>query len=306
MLGFPYGRDAEANCAANLGLFDMIAAFQWVKEHIGAFGGDPDRVTAFGGSAGAVALSYLLFNEEQDLFSGVIMQSGAPSTLGVPLVNSSNEAYDKILASAGCSDWECLRHVPADRLLNVSSQVGGFAPVQDGELINGIPYEIVRDGKLSDTPFISGNNEDEATLFLPVTTTMDDLRTSLTGTPIPDDVWAKILAAYPANATYPPPGIENATSASGEPVQISPDYRRAAAIMGDKMFQSRRRWLLAHARNQNTTYTYEFTGRYRQFFPPAVGAGHGLELYYLFGWLGIDPRSSADEVALGKQMMNYW
>lgn len=307
MLGFPYGRDAEAKNAENLGLHDMIAAFKWVKEHISAFGGDPDRVTAFGDSAGAVSLSYLMLDEQQDLFSGAIIMSGAPSTLSVPPTNYNNEGYDKILAAAGCKDWECLRKVPADKLLNLSAPVGGFTPTLDGELIKGAPFELVRDGKFSDIPFIAGSMRDEATLFLPFTSTMDDLKNSLGGTgPVPDDIWARILAAYPANDTYYPQGIENATLSDGTPANVSADWTRAVTIMEDKMFQSRRRWLLAHAKNPETTYTYESLARYQQFFPAVYGAGHGMDLFFLFGWVGADPTSTKENIELGDQIMAYW
>lgn len=306
MLGFPYGRDAEANNAANLGLHDMIAAFKWVKEHIGSFGGDPERVTAFGDSAGAVAISHLMLDEDQDLFSAAVLMSGAPTTLGVPPTNSNDEGYDKILAAAGCKDWDCLRKVPADKLLNLSAPTGGFGPTQDGELIKGFPYELVRDGKFSQIPFMTGNERDEATLFLPFGTTMTDLRSALTGTPLSDDIWDRITSAYPADGTYYPQGIENATLPSGQPANVSADWTRAVTIMEDKMFQSGRRWLIEHAKNKDTTYTYESLARYQQFFSPVYGAGHGMDLFFLFGWVGADPSSSEEDVELGKQYMNYW
>lgn len=306
MLGFPYGRDAVANNAANLGLHDAVAAFKWVREHIASFGGDPNRVTAFGDSAGAVAITHLMLDEEQKLFDAAVVMSGAPTTLGVPPTDSNDAGYDKILAAAGCSDWNCLRKVPADKLLNISAAVGGFGPTQDGELIKGYPYELIRDGKFSQIPLMTGNERDEATLFLPFATTFEDMRTALTDTPLSDDLWARISAAYPADGTYYPQGIENATLSNGQPANVSPSWTRAVTVMEDKMFESGRRWLIEHAKNKDTTYTYESLARYQQFFSPVYGAGHGMDLFFLFGWVGADPTSTKEDVLLGEQYMNYW
>lgn len=253
-----------------------------------------------------------MFNETQDLFSAAILQSGAPSTTNTPPIGSWDTEYHTVLSNAGCDDWECLKQVPAEKLLNASNEANVspalvFTPVQDGELIPGRPFDLVRDGKFADIPFISGNVQNEGTLFLAPNITMPQLRTYFKNTgdaAMTDETWNKILAAYPANGTYTP-GIENATSASGMPVQVSPDFPRAATVYGDKSFQSRRRWMLQHAHNKKTTYSFEFAGRYSA-FPPVYGVGHGSDVFYLFGWIGIDPRNSKEQAALGYQMMAYW
>lgn len=310
MFGFPVGRDAARNKAANLGLHDQIAAFRWVKEHIGSFGGDASRVTAFGESAGAISVSYLMMDEDQDLFSAAILQSGAPSTTNTPPTDSWNDEYDKLLAAAGCQDWECLKKVDAKQLLN-ASQVSTsliYTPTQDGELIPGRPFDLVREGEFSSIPYIAGNVKDEGTLFLPGDITMDGLRQYFqnTGTAeVGQDVWDKILAAYPANAPYSPEPVANATGWDGKPAQMSPEFSRAATIYGDKIFHSRRRWMLQHTPDASNTWAFEFAGP-PPGFPPQYGVGHGADVFYLFGWVSIDPRNSKPQIVLGYQMMAYW
>lgn len=312
IFGFPIGQDAKANKAGNLGLHDQIAAFRWVKEHIASFGGDPDRVTGFGESAGAISLSYLMFNETQDLFSAAILQSGAPSTTNTPPLGSWDREYRTVLANAGCQDWECLRRLPADKLLQAStapnvSPALVYTPAQDGDIIPGRPFDIVRAGKFSDIPFITGNVQNEGTLFLPLNITMAELHTYFRNTGdaiMPNKTWKKITDAYPANGNYTP-SIESAATAGGLAGQVSPDFPRAATLYGDKSFESRRRWMLQHARNKKTSYSFEFAGRNPTSLP-IYGVGHGTDVYYLFGWIGADPRNSKDEAALGYQMMAYW
>lgn len=255
-----------------------------------------------------------MFNETQDLFSAAIMQSGAPSTTNTPPIGSWDAEYKAVLANAGCRDWECLKQVPAEKLLNASQNVSlalTYTPTQDGELIPGRPFDLVREAKFADIPFIQGNVQNEGTLFLPPNITMADLRMYFKNTgdaAMTDETWKKVTDAYPANGTYTPV-IENGNAtgaAAGQPpIQVSSDFPRAATLYGDKSFQSRRRWMLQHAHNKKTSYSFEFAGPYSM-FPPVYGVGHGSDVFYLFGWVGVDPRNPKEQAALGYQMMAYW
>src|SRR6266480_5949943 len=85
ILGFVYLKDlagADANYTGNCGLLDQIAALEWVRENIAAFGGDPDQVTVMGESAGAISIGTLLgMPAAHGLFQRAILQSGAGSDL---------------------------------------------------------------------------------------------------------------------------------------------------------------------------------------------------------------------------------
>lgn len=249
-----------------------------------------------------------MFNETQDLFSAAILQSGAPSTTNTPPLGSWDTEYKTVLSNAGCNDWQCLKGVSAEKLLNASNQANVspalvFTPTQDGDIIKGRPFDIVKEGKFADIPFVSGNVQNEGTLFLAPNITMPELRTYFKNTgdaAMSNDTWQKILDAYPDDGSYTPPA-----NASAPQIQASPDFPRAATLYGDKSFQSRRRWMLQHARNKNTTYAFEFAGTYSA-FPAVYGVGHGSDVFYLFGWVGVDPRNPKEQAALGYQMMAYW
>lgn len=128
-LGFPFGAEAHAAGATNLGQRDMIKALEWTRDNIAAFGGDVGRVTAFGESAGSISVALMYLRPDLDLFQGAIMQSGSQST--APVVTAGRawlEAYDLLLELSGCnnttsSGFACLKTLPAEDLLAAQVQV---------------------------------------------------------------------------------------------------------------------------------------------------------------------------------------
>ncbi|GAA5842155.1 hypothetical protein JCM9279_002801 [Rhodotorula babjevae] len=110
--------------AGNYGLYDVVAALEWVQTNIRNFGGSPDRVTVFGQSAGAFLISHLLVSGKK-LFQRAICQSGAANTMMLRPVDKAYPAYTRILTSLGvdaasstpASRLAALRAAPASTLL---------------------------------------------------------------------------------------------------------------------------------------------------------------------------------------------
>ncbi|XP_070551121.1 carboxylesterase 1D-like [Ptychodera flava] len=156
-LGFFVTGDEHAT--GNYGLYDQIAALQWIQTNIEAFGGDPNKVTVFGESAGSISAEFLLLSPLTDgLFHRVILQSGTATMAGF---TGSDSAFHNTIAHGlgkivGCekdtSDElvACLRSVEADDFRNSSDMsLGLIANVTGlGEELTGLPFPPFVDDKL--------------------------------------------------------------------------------------------------------------------------------------------------------------
>ena len=162
--------------SGNYALLDMIAGLQWVRKNIAAFGGDPNQVTIFGESAGAIAVSMLCASPPaKGLFHGAISQSGGsfgpprPTTFpGENLKRLANaeragEAYSK---SAGVASIAELRKIAPDKL-PAGRGLGTSWPIIDGWVIPDDQYKLYATGKYNDTPILVGYNSDEGASFSP-------------------------------------------------------------------------------------------------------------------------------------------
>ncbi len=169
--------------SGNLGILDQVRALEWVRDNVGAFGGDPGRVTVFGESAGAMSVGTLLGTPAADgLFHGAILQSGAASTVMSP--EAAWETTSLLCDFAGVAGPRELAELPTDAVLVAQEKVLArpmgevglpFQPVLDGEVLPENPLRAVRDGRRGNVPTLVGTTADEMTLFLVLDLRIGDL-----------------------------------------------------------------------------------------------------------------------------------
>lgn len=160
---------------ANPGLRDQLAALEWVRASVAAFGGDPDRVTVFGESAGAISIGALLASPRaQGLFHRAVLQSGPPEASDRDKVRRMVRRMAtrlKIPATA-----EAFAAVDRDLLLRTQAEVGrlsspvlggpAFGIVVDGDLVPRDPLEALVEGTAPDVGLLLGWTRDEYRLWL--------------------------------------------------------------------------------------------------------------------------------------------
>jgi para-nitrobenzyl esterase len=200
--------ESPNHVSGNYGLMDMIAGLAWVKKNIAAFGGDPDKVTIFGESAGGIAVSMLCASPQaKGLFHGAISQSGGsfgPSrTTTYPGENmkrlqEAERNGDAYVKNGGFASIADLRKVEADKL----PAVRGLAwPIVDGWIIPDDQYKLYEAGKFNDTPILVGYNSDEGASFSPPKTPED----YITGVNTRYGKFAEdLIKAYPVGSTSVP------------------------------------------------------------------------------------------------------
>ncbi|OVZ57406.1 carboxylesterase [Pigmentiphaga sp. NML080357] len=129
---------------ANLGLLDQEAAIDWVVRHIDAFGGDPDRITAMGQSAGATCIAALCGRKPR--FRRAILQSGALGR-GFRSLEDAHALGALFLEAAGASDVDTLRGLPMDRLL-AAQQAPALQAALSAGTYAGPLFTVVADGEV--------------------------------------------------------------------------------------------------------------------------------------------------------------
>jgi para-nitrobenzyl esterase len=163
----------EAYAASgNVGMLDLVAALEWVRDNIEAFGGDPGNVTIFGESGGGGKVSALLaMPAAQGLFQRAIIQSGPGLRMMSREKATENAANVLKTLEIAPKDVTRLSTLPVEQILQANARVnrnplGGWSPVVDGRVLPQHPFDPVAPALSANVPLIIGTNKDEATLFL--------------------------------------------------------------------------------------------------------------------------------------------
>jgi para-nitrobenzyl esterase len=294
--------ESEHHSSGNYGLLDQLQALRWVKENIREFGGDPDRVTVMGQSAGAVDICLLMASPiSQGLFQGAMLESGeCQDTLNEDIrapikynfIHATGEASGERLAkdlgvSSGPDALEKLRHTSANEILNAWKNDPGlhFDAIVDGWVIPKQPAQIFAEGKQLQVPILVGSNADEATVF-----GHNDLET---------------VADYKRHLQ------QDTGQYSNEEFQLYPVSSdadvpaRAVRLESDEFacgaYSIARAMTGASVKSYLYYFTYVDPGKRLQ-----LGAHHGEELFFLSDSFPNDWERTKGDKHLGELLRGYW
>jgi para-nitrobenzyl esterase len=163
--------------SGNIGMLDLVAALEWVRDNIARFGGDPGNVTIFGQSGGGGKVSTLLaMPAAKGLFHKAVIESG--STLKQLSREEAQKQTEKFLAAAGRDRIDELQAIPTDLLLQALSATDGIrlGPVVDGRTLPSDPFDPTAPEISADVPVMIGTAETEGTYFAaPELLSMDEV-----------------------------------------------------------------------------------------------------------------------------------
>jgi len=290
----------------NEGLLDQVAALEWVRDNIAAFGGDPNNITIFGESAGGMSVGCLMnLPRARGLFHKAIIES-AVGDMARPLAPSVKitEEFLRIIGIQA-NDVAALRALPVAKLLHAQQETAiktgqGMAPaipVVDGIIMPKMPLESFEAGLATRVPTLIGSNLEEEKFFAMMNPSSRNLdETGLTKTA---ERYVSAKDVHRLIETY-----RNARAKRGE---LTTPFEIFSAMNTDVMFRKvALRVAEAQCKHAPASYNYLFTWK-SPAAGGALGACHALEIGFIFGtYDALFCGSGPDADKLAGQMQDAW
>jgi len=299
-LGFLDARAAGGT--TNCGLRDAIAALEWVRDNVAAFGADPGRITVFGESAGGGMVLHLCASPlARGLFGAAIVQSGA--TFNTLDETGAAATRDALLGELGLSDPAALLAVPVDELVRAQSAAAlsllptlgtmPFHPMVDGDVLPARPVDALAAGAFAGGALIVGTTTDEMRLFI-----------DTSGEPPARERLCKRVARY---LGVEPARAEAIVASYEDSLETADTHEIWATLFSDVEMQVPAAAVRDAHRPHGPTYAYLFGWPARN---RALGACHGIDIPFTFGnfvdgWAEFVGADNAAR-ALSSSMRNAW
>ncbi|KAK2601557.1 hypothetical protein QQS21_004875 [Conoideocrella luteorostrata] len=304
--GFMPGKEIMDEGSGNAGLLDQRMGLEWVADNIAAFGGDPDKVTIWGESAGAISVLNQMVMYDGDntykgkpLFRGGIMNSGSVIPADPLDCPKGQAVFDKVAKTGGCGSaadkLACLRALRSNDFLKAVTSVPGllsyssvalsYLPRPDGKVLTQSPDALILSGKYAPVPVIIGDQEDEGTLFglfqpnLTTTSQFVDYLASYYFAGASKDQLTQLVKIYGDGI---PAIIDGSPFDTGLINEISPGFKRRSAILGDLVFTLTRRVFLTGTSVLHPDIpSWSYLSSYDK-GTPILGTFHGSDLIQVF------------------------